>query len=127
MNEISAASLRKARRLFGTISRLQPQQDVEVLFHACYYAMLHAASALLQAHQGQVPDSHAAIIRQFGLTLNQGWPQQKLLGRLLADIYRARLIADYSSDIEPLLAEAPQLAEKVNAFILFCETACGED
>jgi uncharacterized protein (UPF0332 family) len=69
--------------------------------HLAYYAMLHAATAVLLAQSGDAPKTHA-----FGRALNKA---EKL-----------RLISDYDDQATPKLVDTANLRENAVDFVAYC-------
>lgn len=65
MNDEAARRLAKARRLLDQIARLDAAALPEPVIHAAYYAMFHAATAVLIAREGTAPATHSALIGRF--------------------------------------------------------------
>jgi uncharacterized protein (UPF0332 family) len=59
--------LAKARRLVRVARTYDPTKDAEGVAHHAYYAMYHAATAVLLFRDGQYPKTHGALVSRFGL------------------------------------------------------------
>jgi uncharacterized protein (UPF0332 family) len=57
--------LTKAKRFLAEAEMLSPGVAPEAVIHVAYYAMLHAAAAVVVARQGRAPKTHGAVISQF--------------------------------------------------------------
>jgi len=71
--------------------------------HSSYYAMLHAAIALLIAERGSAPHKHANVIAQFGMLVKDRDSDARDLGRAFNRAFDLRGVDDYDaqSDVSP--------------------------
>lgn len=76
-----AQRLAKAERFLGQTTRQSPEEAPEAVIHSAYYAMLHAAAALIVARQGQAPKTHGSIIGQFSKLVESNGDYARSLGR----------------------------------------------
>lgn len=121
MNAGVAQSLAKARRLLAQAQDLNARQAPESLVHLCYYAMFHAATAMLLHHQATAAMTHTGLIGAFGrLAKDLGEPARQH-GRALNRAEDLRLRADYGVDYEDLAESAEHLRDEARAFLAFCE------
>jgi len=58
--------LEKATQLLAQVGGLDPSTQGELLAHHAYYAMFHAACAVILARAGTVPVRHATVVIEFG-------------------------------------------------------------
>lgn len=66
------AHLAKARRMLAQANALSSEEAPESVIHRAYYAMLHAATAVLLRHRGGVALTHTGLIEAFG-RFAAGW------------------------------------------------------
>lgn len=98
--------LSKAERALSSARLLRQDGDIEGACNRAYYAMFDAAHAALLLHQpGMNPAetrTHSGLIGAFGKHLVKTGRVQAALGRMLNQVERIRLLADYTGDdIEP--------------------------
>lgn len=93
----------------------------EIIAHAAYYAMHHAASAVLVGRNIPLPKTHSGLITRLAqLDRDTGLQAKADVARLSRALDR-RLIADYDA-VDTLTAEHARAArDDAVAFIAFCE------
>ena len=98
--------LSKAERALSSARLLRQDGDAEGACNRAYYAMFDAAHAALLRHQAGVNPAetrtHSGLIGAFGKHLVKTGRVQAALGRVLNQVERIRLLADYTGeDVEP--------------------------
>lgn len=89
--------LSKARRLVRVAKTYNPTKDAEGVAHHAYYAMYHAATAVLLYREGQYPKTHSALVSRFRLFAKDLSAASRDQGRALRQAYELRLLADYDA------------------------------
>jgi uncharacterized protein (UPF0332 family) len=56
----------KAESFFAEASKLQAETVPAAIVHSAYYAMFHAARAVLLRSTGSTPKKHSSVVGQFG-------------------------------------------------------------
>lgn len=79
---------------------MEPQVLPGPVTHSSYYAMLHAAIALLIAERGFAPHKHASVIAQFGTLVKDRDADSRELGRSFNRAFDLRGLDDYDADNE---------------------------
>lgn len=91
--------LARAKKALLAANKLFEEELYEDSVSRTYYAVLHAAKAVL-ATLGIEPESHDAVRRLFGLYLVKSGKIEKEFSKILTAEYEDRDIADYAADIE---------------------------
>ena len=88
-----------------------------------YYGVLHAARAALLAHD-TITESHAAVRRLFGDVLVRPGAIEREWGRMLSELQRDRIAADYdvgtgwdSDTSARVLHDAEGFVERIGAYL----------
>jgi uncharacterized protein (UPF0332 family) len=76
------------------------------VIHSSYYAMFHAARAVLFQATGNAPKRHDRAIQQFGLLIRDLDDALRAAGRAFNDAKDERTAADYDEAIVPSSEEA---------------------
>ena len=84
-----------------------------------YYAMFHAAKALL-ALRGVYPKTHAGVVSQFGLQFVTEGLIEELYAKILAKAEAKREKADYDIYFEPSEEEAEDIIEDAKNEMMRC-------
>ena len=111
----------KAHALVGQIDGLNVDQAAETIIHNCYYAMYHAAMAVLIARSGTAPAKHSSLIGQFGLLVKSIGETERDAGRLLRSAFDLRLVADYEVEPSLMASEARRVLAATPKFLDLCE------
>ena len=82
-----------------------------------YYAIFHAAKAILQVH-GVSAGSHAGVKRLFGLHVVQAGLVEREWATYLGESSEARLTADYDVETELSKEDADEETERAKAFLI---------
>lgn len=90
--------------------------------HAAYYAMYHAARAVLVQTDGlRAPTKHSAVIGRFGQLAKQaGNAELMAAGRLLNEMQEERLLSDYAAGRRPPAADAAAAVADARSFLEAC-------
>lgn len=114
--------LAKAERFLAQAMQLSARESPEATIHLSYYAMLHAAAAVLIERQGRAPKTHGAIIGKFAESTRNDGAEARSLGRAFNRAEDARVLADYADDAVPDAADALQTREAAIAFVCYCRS-----
>lgn len=114
--------LNKARRLVRVAKAYNPTTDAEGVAHHAYYAMYHAATAVLLAREGDYPKTHAALVSRFGLLVKDLSVAARDQGRALRQAYELRLLADYDAGAKDLAERATASLAAATLFIKFAQS-----
>jgi len=107
--ERSKKSLRAAEKLF--------EEDLlEDAISRSYYAILHAAKAVLLLEKVKV-DSHEAVKRLFGLHLIKSKKIDRKYSKILREEQDERYLADYDVAFAPETAQTRQRIEDAEDFL----------
>ncbi len=116
--EHARAALAKAERYAGQAAQAVPQA-YETVVHNSYYAMFHAARAVLLVVEGSASTNHGRVVETFARMAKR--QRGKALGGYAATLkaaYELRIHADYSD--KDLTEAGRQLREQVAPFLTFC-------
>lgn len=97
-----------------------PEAAPDATIHLAYYAMLHAASAVLLEQTGDAPKTHSATIRQFSQLVLGDSVHGRKYGRALNEAEKLRLVSDYQDRIIPTGTEAADLKATAIDFVAYC-------
>ena len=99
MNDLSRKELIRAKKALQAAKTLLENRLYEDCVSRAYYAVLHAAKAVL-ATEGAEPQSHHAVRRMFGLHLVKTGKIEKDFAKILTAEQEDRAISDYDIYIE---------------------------
>jgi uncharacterized protein (UPF0332 family) len=125
MSPQAARRLAQAERFLQQSLALDPGVAPEGVIHLTYYAMFHAAAAVLLDRKGSAPKTHSTTIGQFGLLARTLGSEAERLAHLFNRAEDRRLIADYND--MPLVTsdDAAQLRSDAGEFVAFCRSLLG--
>jgi uncharacterized protein (UPF0332 family) len=98
-----------------------PDDAPEATTHLSYYAMLHAAAAVLIERVGEAPKSHGSVVGHFSRLVN-GTEQGRSFGRALNRAGSRRFVSDYDDGTIPSVASAVQLRANAIDFLAYCRS-----
>ena len=110
MNDLSQKELTRAKKALMAAKTLLESQLYEDCVSRAYYAVLHAAKAVLLTVD-ITPTSHSAVRKMFGLHLIKTGKIEKDFARILTAEQEDRVIGDYDIYIE---IEQDRAAKRVN-------------
>jgi uncharacterized protein (UPF0332 family) len=93
--------------------------------HAAYYAMFHAARAVLLRTEGTAPKKHASVVGQFGLVVKERGQPLRQAGSELNKVEAFRIKADYSDEEVVTPEEALQSLQMARRFLELCAREFG--
>lgn len=117
----AALHLEKARTFLAQMQGLDAERMTETLVHQAYYAMFHAAIAVLLYRGEEAPVRHAMVVSRFGQVIKDMGESARLSGRAFNRAHDLRLAADYAVGNKVLAETASGLAEDAKQFVAFCE------
>ena len=120
MKPETARRLAKADRFLKQAQK-QSAEDSEATIHLAYYAMLHAAAAVLTERTGQAPKSHGSIVGQFSQQVSST-EQGRVFGRALNRASSRRFVSDYDDGTVPSAAAADRLRNNAQEFVAYCRS-----
>jgi uncharacterized protein (UPF0332 family) len=90
--------------------------------HAAYYAMYHAARAvLIRAYGLRAPTKHSVVVGRFGQLAKQaGNADLMAAGRLINEMQEERLLSDYAAGRRPPSADAAAAVRDARSFLEAC-------
>ena len=121
MSPETARRFAKAERFLEQATRLAPQSMPEPTIHAAYYAMLHAAAAVLIDRVGKAPKRHGSVIGQFSQQVSSS-DEGRAFGRALNRANSRRFVADYDDETVPSAASAAELRTQAADFVAYCRS-----
>jgi uncharacterized protein (UPF0332 family) len=95
------------------------------VIHSSYYAMFHAARAVLFQAAGRAPKRHDGVIQQFGLLVRGMDDALRAAGKAFNEIKDERTAADYDETIVPSPEEAREALLAAGNFLGICGVRYG--
>jgi len=114
--------LAKAERFLSQAMSLSPEAVPEAIIHLTYYAMLHAAAAVVVEQRGRTPKTHGGIIGQFAQLTKEKGETARSLGRAFNHAEDVRLMSDYAYDVAPDAIDASEARDAAIAFVAYCRS-----
>lgn len=102
--------------------RLDPASSPEGVIHLSYYAMFHAAVAVLLVRHGTAPTRHRVIIGQFGLLVKDMGAAERQGAKSFNRAFDRRLLADYGIEPAELAGQALTTRQDADSFLQLCTT-----
>ncbi|HJQ60275.1 MAG TPA: HEPN domain-containing protein [Vineibacter sp.] len=125
MNDEASRRLATARRLLRELEDLDPGKVPTATIHAAYYAMFHAATAIVLDGGGRRVRTHSGLIAKLAATLRQNHPDRQELVARLGRAFDARMLADYDDGGPDVVGRARYLKADAPAYIAACEALLG--
>jgi len=122
MTESHGEHLEKAGRLLRQARIFSVADAPESVVHLSYYAMFHAATAVLLKHRGKAALTHAGLIETFGQFVKNHGETARQHGRALNRAKDLRLLADYGIAYQDLVEASTKIREEACAFAEFCKS-----
>jgi uncharacterized protein (UPF0332 family) len=117
----TAVRLLKARRLLSQAQSLDAADAPEAVAHLAYYAMFHAATAVLLRNRQAVPKTHRGLIGTFGRMARDWGGDASAHGKALNRAEDLRLLADYGAAASDLGETAAAVLADAERFVAFCQ------
>jgi uncharacterized protein (UPF0332 family) len=95
------------------------------VIHSSYYAMFHAARAVLFHATGSAPKRHDGVIQQFGLLVRDMDDALRAAGKAFNEVKDERTAADYDETIVPSPGEAREALMAAEKFLAICGVRYG--
>jgi len=115
----------KARTKLREAERIDPTAAPGALVHSAYYAMHHAARAVLLGVAGTAPVRHDKVIQEFGLlAVKQDDAELKDAGRAINRMLTNRNIWDYEA-ANPTEQQAKDAISVARSFLTVCAAKFG--
>jgi uncharacterized protein (UPF0332 family) len=92
------------------------------IIHSSYYAMFHAARAVLFQATGSAPKTHDRTIQQFGLLVRDLDDALRAAGKAFNELKDERTAADYNDTV---MSSAQEAGDALRAAVDFLAT-CGK-
>lgn len=121
MNPHAATRLAKAERFLAQLKLQSPVTAPDACIHLAYYAMLHAACAVLLERTGDAPKTHSGTIGQFSRLVLADAERGRKYGRAFNEAEKLRLVSDYQ-DTPPTATEAADLQSTAHDFVAYCRS-----
>ena len=120
MNKEAQYHLRKAARFIRPVERRAESDEPETIVSTAYYAMFHAACAVVLEQEGRLPKTHSSLIGRFDLIVRDRASKDREFGATLHDAFELRAVGDY--EIEARIGRVDALAsrDKASEFIGYC-------
>lgn len=117
--------LHKAERLLAQAQAIDVDEAPEAVAHLAYYAMFHAAAAVLLSNQRALPKTHRGLIGEFGRLARDASPEASAHGRALNRAEDLRLLADYGASVGDLDETAAAARDDAKRFVAYCRSWIG--
>ncbi len=111
----------KAGRLLQQAQAVDANDAPESIVHLSYYAMFHAATAVLIKHRDESSRTHVGLIGAFGRFVKDRGETARGHGRALNRAEDLRLQADYGVSYNDLSESAENILNDARVFIDYCE------
>jgi len=95
------------------------------VIHSSYYAMFHAARAVLFKATGSAPKRHDGAIQQFGLLVRDLGDALRMAGKAFNEVKDERTAADYDETIVLSSDEAREALRAAVDFLAICGVRFG--
>jgi uncharacterized protein (UPF0332 family) len=121
----AAVSWRKAEAHLKEASAQDAAASPMAVIHSSYYAMFHAARAVLFKATGNAPKRHDRAIQQFGLLVRDLDDKLRAAGKAFNEVKDERAAADYDETIVPSPEEAGEALQAAVDFLAVCGARYG--
>jgi uncharacterized protein (UPF0332 family) len=112
--------MQKAVRLLQSVNKRAASDEPEAVASTAYYAMHHAACAVL-LHRGKtLPKTHSSLIGLFGLVVRDLGPESREAGAALHNAFETRSTGDYSAAVRLSRADAIAARDAAQSFVAYC-------
>ncbi len=121
----AAISWRKAEAHLREALAQNPESSPMAIIHSSYYAMFHAARAVLFQAGGSAPKRHDRTIQQFGLLVRDLDEALRAVGKAFNEIKDERNDADYNEAVIPSAQEGRDALSAAESFLDVCGVRFG--
>jgi uncharacterized protein (UPF0332 family) len=112
--------MRKASRLLRSVENRAESDEPDAVASTAYYAMYHAACAILLWYGEPVPKTHSSLIGRFGLAIRDLGPDARQSGASLHEAFGRRSTGDYAVRIQLGRTDALAARDSARAFVSYC-------
>jgi uncharacterized protein (UPF0332 family) len=116
----ATASWQKAEAHLREATAQNVEASPMAIIHSSYYAMFHAARAVLFQAMGSAPKTHDRTIQHFGLLVRDLDDSLRLAGKAFNEIKDERNDADYNETSVPSADEARDALQAATDFLAVC-------
>jgi uncharacterized protein (UPF0332 family) len=113
-------SWRKAEAHLGEAAAQDVDTSPMAVIHSSYYAMFHAARAILFKATGNAAKRHDTVVQRFGLLVRNLDETLRSAGKALNEVKDERTAADYDETIVPSPEEAREALQAAVGFLAVC-------
>jgi uncharacterized protein (UPF0332 family) len=113
-------SWRKAQLHLREAAAQNADSSPMAVIHSSYYAMFHAARAVLFKATGTAPKRHDTTIQQFGLLVRDLDEALRAAGKAFNEVKDERTAADYDETIVPSPEDARETLRAAVDFLAVC-------
>jgi uncharacterized protein (UPF0332 family) len=117
----AATRLAKAEAFLVQLGEVSVEAAPAAAIHLAYYAMLHAATAVLLETTGDAPKTHTGTIGQFSRIVSNA-EEGRRFGRTLSRAEQLRLVSDYDDQASPTATDASDLGRSAIDFVHYCRS-----
>ena len=114
--------MRKASRLLRSVQRRAASDEPEAVISTSYYAMHHAACAVLLWKGEPLPKTHASLIGRFGLAVRDLGDEGREAGGSLHRAFYRRTKGDYDVDVSFTRSDALTAHDQAVSFVSYCRS-----
>jgi uncharacterized protein (UPF0332 family) len=120
MNDEASQHMQRAARLLESVETRVDTDDPGAIASTAYYAMFHAACAVLLDRTGRLPKTHSSLIGQFGLTVRDLGVDGREAGASLHAAFNRRFTADYAVAVQLDRKDAMKARNDARFLIEYC-------
>ena len=121
----AAHSWRKAEAHLREALAQRPDASPMAIIHSSYYAMFHAARAVLFQANGSAPRRHDQTIQQFGLLVRDLDEALRAAGKAFNELKDERNDADYNEAAIPSAQDGRDALSAAGSFLDLCGVRFG--
>lgn len=114
--------MRKASRLLRSVQSRAGSDEPDAVISTAYYAMHHAACAVLLWQGEALPKTHASLIGRFGLAVRDLGTEGREAGASLHEAFLRRTKGDYDVDVSFGRNDALAARDRAVTFIDYCRS-----
>jgi len=114
--------MQKAARFLRSVKNRAVSDEPEAVTSTAYYAMHHAACAVLLHYGKTLPKTHSSLIGLFGLVVRDRGPEGRTAGAALHNAFETRSTGDYSAAVRLSRADAISAHDAAVGFVAYCRT-----
>lgn len=112
----------KALRLLHSVQARAETDEPDAVISTAYYAMHHAACAVLLWKGETLPKTHASLIGRFGLTVRDLGDEGRAAGASLHDAFARRTRGDYDAAASFDRNYALSARDQAARFVEYCRS-----